>query len=606
MRIKFDQFLFDSSVQAVYGPDNEALIIRPQALHVLQCLLTRSPDLVSKKELLHAVWGHEAISESAIAQAIREIRKVLGDDASAPRIVGTRHGCGYQIVCSVRICEPDKVSEQESGHETVQEHSGSGFGSGLQPSPVAAAVVLPVLLLAGLLSLFSWPDYMFDSGGGAPETEMRLQSGSIGDGLNPQLESSEILELWRHAQTLRRQTDLSSAIETLARASKQAPNSSFIRVELLQLMIEAGYPIRAAELLHDPVLNTENLELHEQLLIQAATARMAGKYATAADIMQALVVYFPDHQEFLYMLFYDRLRSSSTTRARQVLKQIEDRVESATHDARFWLASFELNWRTSRLADAMADTELALETARLRQSQALEARALSAKAKVKAFKGEYHASAALLSRAREHFNVLQDQQGLLDTWRLQAMNFVALGELHDATRAIEHVCRIQEQVLDGGNLTECLFLRGILLASRDDLEGSVRLLDEAAVSAEHNVNPHMSGQVHLVLGQIALRQARINAAMDHFRQSESYFDRSGCLRGLAYSRLGFSSALAQAGSPKLAKPDIIDALEIFRAIEDESGASDALEQLLIVDNPENNDVVSSAWNHASHGYRLLD
>jgi len=77
------------------SPNDEKLVMRPQATRVLECLLRHAPDLVSKKDLLNEVWGHEALSESGVAQAIREIRKTLNEQASDPDIVGTRHGCGY-------------------------------------------------------------------------------------------------------------------------------------------------------------------------------------------------------------------------------------------------------------------------------------------------------------------------------------------------------------------------------------------------------------------------------------------------------------------------------------------------------------------------------
>ncbi|MFU8878244.1 MAG: winged helix-turn-helix domain-containing protein, partial [Wenzhouxiangellaceae bacterium] len=110
MRLKFDRFVFDSSTQVIHGPNSEKLVMRPQATKVLECLLRRAPDLVSKKDLLNEVWGHEALSESGVAQAIREIRKTLGEQASDPDIVGTRHGCGYYILCDVEIL-PEALPE---------------------------------------------------------------------------------------------------------------------------------------------------------------------------------------------------------------------------------------------------------------------------------------------------------------------------------------------------------------------------------------------------------------------------------------------------------------------------------------------------------------
>ena len=63
--------------------------LSPKAFGVLQFLLSRSPDAVSKSELFTAVWGPNTFVEDPLAKVINEIRKAIGDDAHHQKFVRT-------------------------------------------------------------------------------------------------------------------------------------------------------------------------------------------------------------------------------------------------------------------------------------------------------------------------------------------------------------------------------------------------------------------------------------------------------------------------------------------------------------------------------------
>ncbi|WP_280151600.1 AAA family ATPase [Piscinibacter sp. XHJ-5] len=74
------------------------LDLPPKAFAVLCHLAARPGQLVSKEELLDAVWGRRFVSESVIKSAVNTIRDVLGDDPRAPRYVETVARRGYRFV----------------------------------------------------------------------------------------------------------------------------------------------------------------------------------------------------------------------------------------------------------------------------------------------------------------------------------------------------------------------------------------------------------------------------------------------------------------------------------------------------------------------------
>lgn len=77
---------------------------RPVALSTLEFDILRalasSPGRVfSRTQLLERVWGYDFYGDDRVVDAhVRSIRRALGDDASAPRFIGTVRGIGYKFL----------------------------------------------------------------------------------------------------------------------------------------------------------------------------------------------------------------------------------------------------------------------------------------------------------------------------------------------------------------------------------------------------------------------------------------------------------------------------------------------------------------------------
>lgn len=65
-------------------------------LHQLLAYFVQRPNqVISKSELLDAVWGHGDYRERSLAQSLTELRKILGDSTSAPKFIRTLPNQGY-------------------------------------------------------------------------------------------------------------------------------------------------------------------------------------------------------------------------------------------------------------------------------------------------------------------------------------------------------------------------------------------------------------------------------------------------------------------------------------------------------------------------------
>jgi serine/threonine-protein kinase len=86
----------------------ELVDLQPKVFAVL-ALLVRNPDrALSKDDFLEQVWSGRFVTDYVLSRCIRELRKVLGDDAREPRFIRTVRAHGYQFVAPVaEVSETD-------------------------------------------------------------------------------------------------------------------------------------------------------------------------------------------------------------------------------------------------------------------------------------------------------------------------------------------------------------------------------------------------------------------------------------------------------------------------------------------------------------------
>lgn len=92
----------------------EHIPLRPKALAVLRYLAEHPQSLVTKEELLEAVWHQPYVSEGLLRGYIRELRAVLGDEAESPRFIETASRRGYRFIAPVSVTPPDIPGENRT------------------------------------------------------------------------------------------------------------------------------------------------------------------------------------------------------------------------------------------------------------------------------------------------------------------------------------------------------------------------------------------------------------------------------------------------------------------------------------------------------------
>jgi DNA-binding winged helix-turn-helix (wHTH) protein/tetratricopeptide (TPR) repeat protein len=117
--IAFDRFSLDLINECLWR-GSEEIRIRPKAFAVLNYLLNRSGQLVTKEELLNAVWPETFVGDAVLKVTVRQLREALDDDPKSPRFIETSHRRGYRFIGEIATPKPASIQQ------VVQDDSPSG------------------------------------------------------------------------------------------------------------------------------------------------------------------------------------------------------------------------------------------------------------------------------------------------------------------------------------------------------------------------------------------------------------------------------------------------------------------------------------------------
>jgi DNA-binding winged helix-turn-helix (wHTH) protein len=98
--VAFGPFVFDRTNRFL-SKDVVEVPLPPRVLGVLALLVERPGQLVTKQELISAVWRDAFVTETSLAEAVSVLRQTLGDDPQRPTYIQTLHRRGYRFIAEV-------------------------------------------------------------------------------------------------------------------------------------------------------------------------------------------------------------------------------------------------------------------------------------------------------------------------------------------------------------------------------------------------------------------------------------------------------------------------------------------------------------------------
>jgi DNA-binding winged helix-turn-helix (wHTH) protein len=113
-RYRFSEFIVSPRRRMLLRNGHEQPLI-PRYFDLLVFLIERRGEAVHRRDIFDRVWGDVVVSDSALSQAVRTVRRVLGDESREPRFIRTVPRHGYRFVFA------DVVEEDDEGEWQVVE-----------------------------------------------------------------------------------------------------------------------------------------------------------------------------------------------------------------------------------------------------------------------------------------------------------------------------------------------------------------------------------------------------------------------------------------------------------------------------------------------------
>lgn len=137
-RLRFADFVLDPANRTLHR-GGEALGLNSRYFDALVLLVREHGRLVPKQRLFDEVWAGSVVTDSALTQCIKEIRRQLGDDASDPRFIRTVAGHGYSFIGAVATADDEPVLASAP----VGSSATSALAHAASPAPSAVMASLP-------------------------------------------------------------------------------------------------------------------------------------------------------------------------------------------------------------------------------------------------------------------------------------------------------------------------------------------------------------------------------------------------------------------------------------------------------------------------------
>ncbi|HEX6901636.1 MAG TPA: winged helix-turn-helix domain-containing protein [Thermoanaerobaculia bacterium] len=128
---RLEDWLIQPQLSQLEGPTGVERV-EPRSIQVLALLAERAGEVVSREDLLGAVWGETFVTEEVLTHAIWDLRRALRDDSKKPRFIQTVPRRGYRLTAAVFRLEP--AVRAPSRHE-LPEQIGEGRLEGRTPYP---------------------------------------------------------------------------------------------------------------------------------------------------------------------------------------------------------------------------------------------------------------------------------------------------------------------------------------------------------------------------------------------------------------------------------------------------------------------------------------
>jgi len=123
--------------------DGETVRLEPRVGELLACLAGSANHVISRAQIMEAIWPNVVVGDEAINNAINKLRRALGDDRQQPAYIETLPKLGYRLIAPVEAVSPAADVPPEVAANAV---------SRANAGPERILVGVAAILILGILS----------------------------------------------------------------------------------------------------------------------------------------------------------------------------------------------------------------------------------------------------------------------------------------------------------------------------------------------------------------------------------------------------------------------------------------------------------------------
>src|SRR4051794_33692441 len=143
----FDRFVLDPRDRRLRD-DGTPVEVNARYLDALALLVQSHGQLVSKDQFMAEVWQGIPVTDEALTQCIKTLRRLLGDNVGNPRFIQTVPKHGYRFIARVtEVNQPAKSPAGEARPKFAMTVLGGVIGGGL--AGIIGGLLLGLVVTSG-------------------------------------------------------------------------------------------------------------------------------------------------------------------------------------------------------------------------------------------------------------------------------------------------------------------------------------------------------------------------------------------------------------------------------------------------------------------------
>lgn len=382
-----------------------------------------------------------------------------------------------------------------------------------------------------------------------------------------------------------RELDRRGARDFFLLAVKADPKFSLAYSALSQSWFELGYMKNARDAAKIALDLSDSLSREERLLVEGRYHQANYDSEAAIRCYQSLLTFFPDNLEYGLLLVDAQTNAGLKTDAAQTIKLLRSLPSPFNEDPRIDLADLEV-FEVYDMERALKLAQTATEKARLRGSELLEAKALTAQGMALRDLNQKSEGMAAYQRAKEIYNSHGAKNDLLLMDYYISSALLNYGDFQSALKLNDQLLQKYQQADEERNLAFTYNTRSQIQRWSGKADESLKSLQTAQQIFTKIGDQQMLGSTlsriasfYSMTGDLKKSEQNYQAAIELLETTKTLPDLRENLRALARMK-------NQTSNKDQARQLYVQALEIARTLKSRKEIADGLADLAFLDNRE--------------------